>query len=162
MVVGLVLTAAVFGLRALWSRVVDDDERVSAAPADREDSNQSFDDGFIDAMAAVLAGNATLGIERAGQTTVLTVPTCFGPVNRVAVVSPDLRSTSWEVVAQGEAVQLDVITVGEVPTGFIEVVPLDGPNKPIGFFVANGPAGHATTLVRSPGNVLPDAAASCR
>jgi hypothetical protein len=158
-VVGAVVLTAVFGISALWSRVDDDTARRGAV--ERTSLLDTIDPAFVDAMAELLRGTATLGIERSGKATVLSVPTCFGPVSRIALASEDLTTTLWEVEATGDALPVDVVAVGEVPLGFVEVVEYVGPDKPVGWFVANGPTGAATTGVAPPGNVLPSVAASC-
>lgn len=68
------------------------------------------------------------------------VPACFGPVKRLALVSPDLGSTLWEVQATGPGIELhESFVVGSTPPGFRSVTPLGGPLPASAFLVANGP-----------------------
>ena len=83
-----------------------------------------------------------LEVDLRSSPAVLMIPACFGGVDRVALVSADIRSTLWEIVLASPSatpLRVDEFSIGQAPEGFRISVPLTGGVPPSAIVVVNGP-----------------------
>ena len=89
-----------------------------------------------------MSGIIRLTVDLTVDPPVLLVPSCFGPITRVAVVSADLRSTYWEIVAAPTGVAPPLaVRLGTAPSGFrtSQAASVGVAVLRVGIVVVNGP-----------------------